>query len=145
MESFTPVSATIGGGLIGLAAGILWVVNGRVAGVSSIFGGAFARSRDDRLWRLLFLAGLPIGAVLGILLGPMAIADARRGFPQIGADEGTVIVAGLLVGIGTALARGCTSGHGVCGLARLSKRSFAAVGIFMATAILTVFVERHVF
>ncbi|MBB5751124.1 YeeE/YedE family protein [Prosthecomicrobium pneumaticum] len=144
MESFTPVSATLGGGLIGLAAGLLWVVNGRIAGISGIFGGVLPRARPDWAWRALFLIGLPVGAVAGILLGSGLILDAADEFPAIRASEATVAVAGLLVGIGSALARGCTSGHGVCGLARLSRRSIIAVGVFMTTAALTVFIERHV-
>lgn len=144
MDSFTPVSATIGGGLIGLAVGILWVVNGRVAGVSGIFGGVVTPGARDWRWRLLFLVGLPLGAVAGVSLAPGVISDAGGSFPRIAASDHAVAIGGLLVGIGTALARGCTSGHGICGLARLSPRSFAAVGVFMTTAMVTVFVERHV-
>ena len=122
MDHFAPLTAAIGGGLIGLAATILWVVNGRLAGISTIAGNAVPVTRGNTLWRLLFLAGLPT-----IGLGPLGLVSA-----------------GLLVGIGTRLANGCTSGHGICGLSRLSLRSFVAVGTFMASAVVTVFIMRHV-
>lgn len=144
MENFTPLSATIGGLLIGLAASILWVVNGRYAGVSGIAGGIFPIHRGDVLWRVLFVVGLPIGAIVGFWLGPMLLSEVPTTRPVLGLTPVMLVVAGLLVGIGTRVGRGCTSGHGICGLARLSKRSLVAVLIFFGVAALTVFVTRHV-
>jgi uncharacterized membrane protein YedE/YeeE len=143
MLGFSPISATIGGALIGAAAGLLWIVNGRIAGVSSIFGlTLFGRLRAEP-WRMLFLIGLPLGAVIGFLLGPGMLPDAPRYLPEMTTGPLGLAIAGLLVGIGTGLARGCTSGHGVCGLARISGRSIVAVLTFMAAAILTVYIMRH--
>jgi len=137
MEHFTPLSGLLGGLLIGLAATLLLLLNGRVAGVSGILGGVFAAAKDDRLWRLAFVAGLVLGPLLAMLLTGRA--------PQIHIGAGTpiLIVAGLLVGFGTRLGNGCTSGHGVCGLARGSRRSFAATVVFFAVAAATVFVTHH--
>ncbi len=144
MDHFAPLTAAIGGGLIGLAATILWVVNGRLAGISTIAGGALTASRGDTLWRVVFLAGLPLGAWLGFLYGPRLFNEIPATLPTIGLGPLGLVSAGLLVGIGTRLANGCTSGHGICGLSRLSLRSFVAVGTFMASAIVTVFIMRHV-
>ena len=144
MENFTPLSAAIGGILIGLSATLLWVVNGRTAGISNIAGGMVPRRAGDELWRILFLVGLPVGAWLGFLAGPQLLAEIPATLPVIELPFLWLVVAGLLVGVGTRVGRGCTSGHGVCGLARFSPRSFAAVGVFMLTAIVTVFVVRHV-
>jgi uncharacterized membrane protein YedE/YeeE len=144
MENFTPLSGTIGGVLIGLAATILWAVNGRTAGVSNIAGGIVPVRLGDELWRFLFLIGLPIGAWLGLLFAPALLPEVPRSVPTVDMGPLALVVAGLLVGIGTRVGRGCTSGHGICGLARLSVRSFTAVGVFMATAIVTVFLMRHV-
>lgn len=143
MIGFSPVSAIIGGALIGAAAGLLWIVNGRVAGVSSIFGSALSRRTDDIPWRLLFLVGLPVGAALGLALAPRMISDASAALPDLDLGPYGLAASGLLVGIGSALARGCTSGHGVCGLARLSVRSIVSVLVFMLAAIVTVFIVRH--
>lgn len=144
METFTPVSAAIGGILIGLASGILWLANGRIAGVSGILGNLF-QVRDGQFpWRLAFLVGLPIGAVAGLGVGPSVISDMSAAVPDIPFDPVSLILTGLIVGVGTYLANGCTSGHGVCGIARLSRRSIAATGTFMATGALAVFVVRHV-
>lgn len=144
MENFTPVSAAIGGILIGLASGILWLANGRIAGVSGILGNLLP-SRDGGFpWRLAFLVGLPIGAVAGLGVGPSVIADMSAAIPEIPFDPVTLVLTGLLVGVGTYLGNGCTSGHGVCGIARFSHRSLAATGTFMATGALAVFVVRHV-
>ncbi len=144
MESFTPLTAALGGSLIGLACAVLWLGNGRIAGISGIFGQLLPPARTV-IWRLIFLAAL-IGA---------AWASARL-FPQLGAGgvepsdlasppQGWnvpmpiwLIIAGLLTGIGTKIGNGCTSGHGVCGLARLSLRSLVAVLVFFSVAILTV-------
>jgi len=134
--NFTPWSAAIGGCVIGLAAALLVLVNGRVAGISGIVGGMLQPSANDFAWRLAF--------VVGLLLAPVvyAMVDA---FPSatIAASYPVLIVAGLLVGVGTRFAGGCTSGHGVCGLSRLSPRSLVATLAFMAAGFVTVFVVRH--
>jgi hypothetical protein len=138
MENFTPVSALIGGALIGAAASILLLLNGRIAGVSGIMGGLLPPERGDATWRFLFLLGLPIGAALWRLLGdPAAAITITPSVPIL-------IAGGLLVGFGSRIGSGCTSGHGVCGMARLSRRSLVATGTFMAAAFVTVFVTRHV-
>lgn len=137
MENFTPVSALIGGLMIGGAASLFLWLNGRIAGVSGIAWGLLARPREGSAWRLAFLVGL----VLGALLFRLASGDAF--VLSIQASWVTVIVGGLLVGFGTQLGAGCTSGHGVCGLARLSPRSLAATVAFIASAMATVFVARH--
>ena len=138
MADFTPVSAAIGGALIGLSATLLMLLTGRIAGISGIFAGCLGFSIDDRSWRLAFIAGL--------LLAPLAAAAVGYAIPspQMPASWGIVVVAGLLVGFGTRLSGGCTSGHGVCGIARLSARSLAATAIFMATAVAVVALSRHV-
>jgi hypothetical protein len=141
MENFTPLSAAIGGILIGLSAALLWVAMGRVAGISGILGGLIGgmgtiRSRDI-VWRLAFLAGLVAAPVL-YRLGGGELPE-----PSVATAPGLLIAAGLLVGFGTRLGSGCTSGHGVCGLARLSRRSLAATALFMGSAAVTVFVARH--
>lgn len=144
MENFTPLSAATGGVLLGIAVTILWAFNGRTAGVSGIFGGLFPPRRGEVWWRLAFLAGLPAGAAIGAAFAPRILAEVPSALPEVGMAPVVAIVAGLLVGVGTRISGGCTSGHGVCGLARLSRRSFVAVGVFMATAVLTVYVLRHV-
>ena len=136
MTEFTPGTALFGGALIGLAAALLLLASGRIAGISGILGGALAGPGEDRGWRLAFLIGLPLGAaVVSLVRGGLAIS--------VSASPGVLIAAGLLVGFGTQLGSGCTSGHGVCGIARASRRSLAATGVFMATGALTVFVVRH--
>jgi uncharacterized membrane protein YedE/YeeE len=144
MEHFTPFTALIGGALIGLATTWLWVANGRTAGISTIAGAILPAHRGEVVWRIVFLIGLPIGAWLGTAAGPELFAEIPRALPQVDLPIAGLVGAGLLVGIGTRLGRGCTSGHGICGLARLSPRSFLAVGTFMAAAVVTVFVTRHV-
>ena len=137
IEGFTPLSALAGGALIGLAASALYVATGRVAGVSGIAGGLFRAGGADAAWRLLFLAGLVIGAgATGLVAGTPVL--------RIEASWPVLVVAGLLVGYGTQLGRGCTSGHGICGIARFSPRSIAATAVFMVAAGLTVFIVRHV-
>jgi len=134
---FTPWASLAGGMLIGLAAAMLLLLSGRVAGISGIVGGLLAPRRDDLAWRIAFIAGL--------LLAPPAMAMLGwKVLPRIDAGFGTLIVAGLLVGAGTSYGSGCTSGHGVCGLSRLSPRSLAATLAFMAAGMATVFVARHV-
>jgi len=138
MNHFTPVAATLGGLLLGIASSLLFVANGRILGISGIVGKIPLTTGSDRSWRLVFLAGLLTGgvALLGFDRSMLAFAS-----------EQTVpasIAAGLLVGFGTRLGNGCTSGHGLCGVARLSKRSIVATLVFMATGAVTVFVVRHV-
>jgi uncharacterized protein len=137
MENFTPGSGFGGGLLIGLAATLLLVLNGRIAGVSGIVGGALFGWRGDMAWRVAF--------VIGLIAGPLLYA-AVRGAPQITVAAGipTLIGAGFLVGWGTQLGGGCTSGHGVCGLSRGSARSIAATVVFMAAGMATVYFTRHV-
>jgi hypothetical protein len=135
MAPFDPVSALVGGALIGLAAVLLMLLNGRIAGVSGILGGALAG--DGRAWRLAFLAGLVAAPLLmGALGDPLPV-------PRVPASWAIVVAAGLLVGFGTRLGGGCTSGHGVCGIARLSPRSILATLVFMATAMVVVAIMRH--
>jgi len=137
MENFTPLSALIGGALIGAAASILLLLNGRIAGISGILGGLLPPERGDTAWRFLFLLGLPIGVALWRWLGnPAAALHITSSVPIL-------VAGGLLVGLGSRIGSGCTSGHGVCGMARLSRRSLAATGTFMAAAFVTVFVTRH--
>jgi uncharacterized membrane protein YedE/YeeE len=138
MANFTPISAAIGGALIGLAAVLLMLFNGRIAGVAGIMDGIFNPHADGRLWRVAFVAGLIAAPVAAALTGhavPM---------PQMPASMITIAVAGLLVGFGTRLSNGCTSGHGICGIARLSPRSIAATLVFMLAAIVIVALTRHV-
>jgi uncharacterized protein len=137
MTAFTPVLAAIGGALIGLAAVLLMVLTGRLAGISGILGGLLSGS-GDRAWRLAFILGLIMAPLLGTLVGfPLWP-------PAMPTSWVIVIAAGLLVGFGTRLASGCTSGHGVCGIARLSIRSIAATAVFMGTAVVVVAFTRHV-
>lgn len=144
MENFTPLTAALGGALIGLAATILWAVNGRTAGISTVSGAIVPLHRGDALWRIVFLVGLPIGAYAGARIGPSLFAEIPAALPEVDLGPVGLIIAGTLVGVGTRIGRGCTSGHGICGLARLSPRSFVAVATFMLTAIVTVFIARHV-
>lgn len=143
MENFTPLTATIGGVLIGLATTLLWLVNGRTAGISSIAGEVWPLRVGASAWRLLFLAGLPVGAAAGYALGPSLFAEMPRTLPAVDLAPLWLVLSGLAVGVGTRIANGCTSGHGICGLSRLSPRSFVAVGTFMATAAATVFIVRY--
>ncbi len=139
-EAFTPWTALAGGALIGLAAALLMLFSGRVAGISGVLGGAVGdllRPRQGNLgWRLAFVAGLLAAPWLYALAAPWPQ-------PRIDASTGVLVVAGLLVGVGTRYGGGCTSGHGVCGLSRLSLRSLVAVLCFMGSAFATVFVVRH--
>ncbi|QRY35579.1 YeeE/YedE family protein (plasmid) [Variovorax sp. PDNC026] len=135
---FTPLAALAGGALIGLAAAMFVLLNGRIAGISGVLGGLLRPSRGDVAWRVAFLLGL-VGAPCVHLLFA-ALPSVR-----IDADYGALILAGLLVGVGTRYGAGCTSGHGVCGLSRLSPRSLVATAAFMGAGIATVFVVRHLF
>lgn len=129
----------LGGMLIGLATVLLLALNGRIAGVSGILSGAVtAPDRFDRSWRLLFILGLMAGAALYRVFSGALPVQIEAGMP-------TLVVAGLLVGFGTRLGSGCTSGHGVCGLARLSPRSLTATITFMLFGMLTVYLTRHLF
>ena len=130
--------ALAGGVLIGLSATLLLWLNGRVAGVSGILNGVLFPTAGDVSWRAMFLLGLIVAAGLYMALVPGAPLP-RTDYSRVG-----LVVAGLLVGFGTRMGNGCTSGHGVCGLGRLSMRSLAAVLTFMATAIATTFLVRHV-
>jgi uncharacterized membrane protein YedE/YeeE len=132
------LAALAGGALIGLAATLLLLVNGRIAGVSGIAGGLLPPARGDALWRAAFVAGLVAGPLV------LAALAGRTGIGAPAASLPTLVVAGLLVGVGTTLGGGCTSGHGVCGLARLAPRSLAATATFMAVAAATVLAVRHV-
>jgi uncharacterized membrane protein YedE/YeeE len=137
MEHFTPVSAAVGGLLIGLSAAMLWLGLGRIAGISGIVGALLRPQPGEVAWRIAFLAGLvlapPLYGLVGGTLPPIVLQ----------ASAPAIIVGGLLVGFGTRLGGGCTSGHGVCGMARLSPRSIAATFLFMASGFATVFLARH--
>jgi uncharacterized membrane protein YedE/YeeE len=133
---FTPWASLAGGILIGLAAAMLVLLNGRIAGISGIVGGLLAPRRGETAWRLAFVAGLLAAPLVMLLLGASVT-------PRIDAGFGTLMVAGLLVGVGTSYGSGCTSGHGVCGLSRLSPRSLAATAAFMLAGVATVYVARH--
>jgi hypothetical protein len=137
MNGFTPVSALAGGAMIGASAALFLLLNGRIAGISGILGGLLAPPSRETGWRAAFVAGL--------VLAPFAYAGLSGRLPPVtvGASFPLLILAGLLVGFGARLGAGCTSGHGVCGLGRGSPRSLAATGTFMAIAVLTVLVARH--
>jgi uncharacterized membrane protein YedE/YeeE len=136
MQHFTPYSAFFGGSLIGLSAALLLYFNGRVAGISGMISSAFNSQDNDRHWRLFFLGGLILAAVIFNFAVPHIPATYSR-------STWLLIISGILVGYGTRLGNGCTSGHAVCGMARLSIRSIAATITFMSVAILTVFITRH--
>ncbi|MED5369473.1 MAG: YeeE/YedE family protein [Myxococcota bacterium] len=133
MENFTPVASTLGGILIGLAAAAMLLFNGRIAGISGITGGLLRKDSGDKAWRLWFLGGLIAGGLIMVALRPETFADT------LDLPLWAPAVAGLLVGVGTRMGNGCTSGHGVCGLPRFSKRSFAAVCTFMFTGGISAF------
>jgi uncharacterized membrane protein YedE/YeeE len=137
MTAFDPMSALLGGALIGIAAAMLMMLTGRIAGISGILGGALATSASDRMWRLAFIAGLILAPiVIGLFGHPLPE-------PQMPTSWLLIVAAGALVGFGARYGGGCTSGHGVCGIARLSARSIAATAIFMASAIIVVAIMRH--
>jgi len=137
MDDFTPISAFIGGALIGLAASLFLLTHGKVAGISGLYGGMIRRDTSDRAFRFWFLAGLVVMGGLVKLTFPAAFATTWS------ATLPVVLVAGLLVGFGTQLGNGCTSGHAVCGISRLSVRSLVATATFMLTGFATVFIVRH--
>lgn len=135
-NQFTPVTALAGGALIGLAAGMFALLNGRIAGISGVLGGLLNTVAGDRAWRLAF--------VFGLIAAPLVYAlFAALPALQIDAGYGALVLAGLLVGFGARCGSGCTSGHGVCGLSRFSPRSLLATLVFMTTGFATVFVMRH--
>ncbi len=136
MSHFTPLSALLGGLLIGGAASLFLWLNGQIAGISGISRGLLQPTRGQVLWRFLFLAGLVVGAAAWYVVSPAPVA--REGFPT-----SWLIIGGVLVGFGSSLGSGCTSGHGVCGLGRLSLRSLVATLVFLSTGILTTYVVRH--
>lgn len=134
--SFTPGSALLGGVLVGLAATLLWVINGRTAGVSGIVGGALRPIPGELGWQAAFLGGLLLAGAVGVALSP-------HSFGVPGLSLGALALSGTLVGLGTRLGGGCTSGHGVCGLSRGAPRSLVATLTFMLTAAVVVAVVRH--
>ena len=137
-NAFTPWSSLLGGVLIGVAAAMFALLNGRIAGISGVLGNLLKPVRGDMGWRAAFIAGLVGAPLLYALFTELPAV-------QIDASYGALVAAGLLVGIGTRYGSGCTSGHGVCGLSRLSLRSLAATATFMGAGFLTVFVLRHLF
>jgi uncharacterized protein len=137
MESFNFWPPLIGGLMIGLASAILWIGNGRIAGISGLFG-QLLPPLGTVWWRLTFLGAMIAGALVAAWAVPAAFAGFNPPAPQLVGGPWWIAAAGLLVGIGTKVGNGCTSGHGVCGIARFSKRSFVNVGIFFAVAIATV-------
>ena len=138
MENFTPVSGLIGGLLIALLTVLLILFNGRIAGISGIVGGLLARKGSEIGWRAVFVVGLLLGAFVYMLATGVALPL------NIQASLPVTVIAGLLVGFGTRLGSGCTSGHGVSGIARFSRRSIVATLVFFVTAIFTVFLAHHV-
>lgn len=138
MHDFTPLPALLGGVLIGLSASLMLLLHGRVAGISGLYGGLFRPGVGDRALRIAFIVGLLLAGLAVRIVWPSAFATKWTPTPVF------AIGAGLLVGIGTQLGNGCTSGHGVCGISRLATRSIVATLTFMATAFVTVFVVRHV-
>ncbi len=137
MAEFDPVSALLGGCLIGLASVLLMVLTGRIAGISGILGGALSLEAGDKAWRLAF--------VVGLIAAPLALGLVGRPLPepQMPASWLVIVASGLLVGLGARLGSGCTSGHGICGMARLSPRSIVATVVFMASAAIVVAIVRH--
>lgn len=141
IENFTPIASLIGGILIGISASIMLLLNGKIAGISGITKGIISSdtSAEDRKWRIFFISGLLLGGLAIVVLMPEMTAKSSDFSPI------QIIIAGLLVGVGTSLGNGCTSGHGVCGLGRRSPRSLASVATFMAVGFLTAYIMFHVF
>ena len=135
---FTPWASLAGGVLLGVASALFILLNGRILGISGILGGLLPAQNGDTSWRVSFLLGLLVSPLVMKALAPADFWQA----PRIDASMGMVVLAGLLVGLGTRYGSGCTSGHGVCGLGRLSVRSLVAVGVFMATGMLAVTLMR---
>ncbi|EPW1044160.1 YeeE/YedE family protein [Vibrio parahaemolyticus] len=137
MLNVIPWESLFGGILLGISATILLLVNGKIAGISGIMNGIMSPKKGDYSWRLLFAVGMIAGGLISVLMLGVAVPSTAN------LSLGMVIAAGLLIGIGTRLGNGCTSGHGICGMGRLSKRSIVATCVFMAVAGLTVFVRLH--
>jgi uncharacterized membrane protein YedE/YeeE len=137
MEHFTPIASLCGGMLIGLSASILLLCDGKIAGISGIVGGLLNPTQNDTAWRVLFIGGLLTGGFLFGLFAPQVFVFS------ISRSTGALILAGLLVGFGTRLGNGCTSGHGVCGISRFSVRSIVATVTFMITGVATVYIINH--
>jgi len=135
-NAFTPWHALMGGALVGTAAALFVLLNGRIAGISGVLGGLLRPVKGDVAWRAAFVIGLIVAPLIYLLFGSPPK-------PRIDADFGALVLAGLLVGVGTRYGAGCTSGHGVCGLSRLSPRSLVATAAFMVAGFATVFAIRH--
>jgi uncharacterized membrane protein YedE/YeeE len=138
-NNFTPWASLAGGVLLGIASALFILVNGRILGISGILGGLLSPKRGDAGWRIAFLLGMLAAPATLLLLAPAGFISP----PRIDAGYAAIVIAGLLVGYGTRLGSGCTSGHGVCGISRLSPRSLVATGAFMAAGFAIVFVIRH--
>jgi uncharacterized membrane protein YedE/YeeE len=139
MHNFTPIASLIGGILIGLSGAAMLLLNGKIAGISGIFAGILSPTEGDTLWKSCFVAGLLTGGLMLRILMPAAYDFG------IIRPYGMLIVAGLLVGFGTRLGNGCTSGHGVCGISRLSPRSMVATATFIVSGAIVVYLVNHVF
>ncbi|BBM87682.1 membrane protein [Candidatus Uabimicrobium amorphum] len=137
-SNFTPYSALIGGVIIGLSSAMLLLFNGKICGISGITGNILVFKRHDTLWRTMFFAGLVCGGIVTFTLFPTTKAFVSD------ASTTVLICAGLLVGYGTRLGNGCTSGHGVCGMSRFSKRSILATCVFMISGMVTIYIVKHV-
>jgi len=137
VENFTPITALLGGALIGLSASLLLLLNGRMAGISGIMNGLFSSPIKEEMWRGLFLLGLVLGAI-GYQTFSESGIPIRQDYPM-----SAIIIGGFLVGIGTRMGSGCTSGHGICGISNFSIRSISATLTFMASGIITVYVLKH--
>lgn len=137
LENFTPVSALLGGALIDLSASLLLLLNGRMAGISGIMNGLFGAPKKEWIWRGLFLLGLVLGAAIFQLLSNDSL-QLRQGYPLL-----LIVLGGFLVGVGTRMGSGCTSGHGICGIASFSIRSITATVTFMLMGMVTVFILKH--
>jgi hypothetical protein len=137
-NNFSPWTALAGGALIGLASAIFVLLNGRIAGICGILGGLFSPQKNDIYWRLAFVVGLIVAPLIWQFFGPLPSVD-------ISASNSLLAISGLVVGISTRYGSGCTSGHGVCGISRLSPRSFIATLAFMFAGFVTVYMVRHVF
>ena len=137
MENFTPIASLSGGILLGIASALLLFFVGRIAGISGIFGGLLNAKHDDTLWRAMFIGGLLAGGVAIMWVKPELLSF------EVDRSTAAIIVAGLLVGVGGRLGNGCTSGHGVCGIGRLSPRSMIAVATFMTAGSITAIVVNH--
>ena len=135
-QAFTPWTSLLGGALIGLAAAAFILLNGRIAGISGIVGGLLTPKKGDTGWRLAFVGGMITAPLLWLLLSSLPLIQIEASLPML-------VVAGLIVGVSTRFGTGCTSGHGVCGISRLSPRSLIATGAFMLSGFATVFIIRH--